>query len=172
MALTKSIWIGWGNTFVVYQGHHGDKGAHGADVVLPGAAYTEKDGIYVNTEGRVQYANRAAYPPGEAREDWAIIRAFSGHINKSIGLDSLTDVREALFDAFPHFAESDTIADAKWSKFGGRGKMDSSPVTNSLDNFHMTCAISRASETMAECRKALLDDNVDDASVSSTVAAE
>ena len=160
------------NTFVVYQGHHGDKGAHGADVVLPGAAYTEKDGIYVNTEGRVQYANRAAYPPGEAREDWAIIRAFSGHINKSIGLDSLTDVREALFDAFPHFAESDTITDAKWSKFGGRGKMDSSPVTNSLDNFHMTCAISRASETMAECRKALLDDNVDDASVSSTVAAE
>ena len=160
------------NTFVVYQGHHGDKGAHGAEVVLPGAAYTEKDGIYVNTEGRVQYANRAAYPPGEAREDWAIIRAFSGHINKSIGLDSLTDVREALFDAFPDFAESDTIADAKWSKFGGRGKMDSSPVTNSLDNFHMTCAISRASETMAECRKALLDDNVDDASVSSTVAAE
>ena len=161
-----------GDAFVVYQGHHGDKGAHGADVVLPGAAYTEKDGIYVNTEGRVQYANRAAYPPGEAKEDWAIIRAFSGHINKSIGLDSLTDVRAALFEAFPHFAERDTIANTKWSKFGGRGKMDSSPVTNSLDNFHMTCAISRASETMAECRKALLDDNVDDAAVSSTVAAE
>ena len=161
-----------GDAFIVYQGHHGDKGAHGADVVLPGAAYTEKDGIYVNTEGRVQYANRAAYPPGEAKEDWAIIRAFSGHINKSIGLDSLTDVRAALFEAFPHFAERDTIAGTKWSKFGGRGKMDSSPVTNSLDNFHMTCAISRASETMAECRKALLDDNVDDAAVSSTVAAE
>ena len=161
-----------GNAFIVYQGHHGDKGAHGADVVLPGAAYTEKDGIYVNTEGRVQYANRAAFPPGEAKEDWAIIRAFSGHIHKSIGMDNLTEVRTALYEAYPHFADSDAIESAKWSKFGGRGKMDASPIANSLDNFHMTCAISRASETMAECRKALLDDNVDDVAVSSTVAAE
>ncbi|WP_348721302.1 molybdopterin-dependent oxidoreductase, partial [uncultured Candidatus Puniceispirillum sp.] len=158
--------------FVVYQGHHGDKGAHGADVVLPGAAYTEKDGIYVNTEGRVQYSNRAAFPPGEAREDWAIIRAFSGHINKTIGMDSLSEVREALCEAYPHFAEGDAIANAKWSKFGGRGKMDATPITNSLDDFHMTCAISRASETMAECRKALLDDTVDETAISSTVAAE
>jgi NADH-quinone oxidoreductase subunit G len=161
-----------GNAFIVYQGHHGDKGAHSADVVLPGAAYTEKDGIYVNTEGRVQYANRAAFPLGEAREDWAIIRAFSGHINKTIGMDSLADVREALCEAYPHFADSDVIAGAKWSKFGGRGKINAAPITNSLDNFHMTCAISRASETMAECRKALLDDNQNDAAFSSTVAAE
>ena len=76
------------NAFIVYQGHHGDKGAHHADVVLPGAAYTEKDGIYLNTEGRVQYANRAAFPPGEAREDWAILRAFAGVMGINIGFDS------------------------------------------------------------------------------------
>ena len=75
------------NAFIVYQGHHGDKGAHHADVVLPGAAYTEKDGIYLNTEGRVQYANRAAFPPGEAREDWAILRAFAGVMGINIGFD-------------------------------------------------------------------------------------
>ena len=77
------------SSFVVYQGHHGDAGAHHADLVLPGAAYTEKDGIYVNTEGRVQYATRAAFPPGDAREDWTIIRAVSGAVGKSIGFDTL-----------------------------------------------------------------------------------
>ena len=82
------------SSFVIYQGHHGDAGAHHADIILPGAAYTEKDGIYLNTEGRVQYANRAAFPHGEAREDWAIIRAVSGAIGKSIGMDSLAEVRD------------------------------------------------------------------------------
>ena len=82
--------------YIIYQGHHGDAGAHHADLVLPGAAYTEKDGIYVNTEGRVQYASRAAFPPGEAREDWAIIRAVSGAVGKSIGFDTLAELREAL----------------------------------------------------------------------------
>ena len=84
------------SSFIVYQGHHGDAGAHHADLVLPGAAYTEKDGIYVNTEGRVQYASRAAFPPGDAREDWAIIRAVSGAVGKSIGFDSLFELRDAL----------------------------------------------------------------------------
>ena len=84
------------SSFVVYQGHHGDAGAHHADLVLPGAAYTEKDGIYVNTEGRVQYATRAAFPPGDAREDWTIIRAVSGAVGKSIGFDTLAELREAL----------------------------------------------------------------------------
>merc|ERR1711991_376097 len=72
-------------TFTVYQGHHGDAGAHVADVILPGAAYTEKDGIYLNTEGRVQYAARATFPPGEAREDWTIIRALAGHMGINLG---------------------------------------------------------------------------------------
>ena len=142
------------SSFVIYQGHHGDAGAHHADIVLPGAAYTEKDGIYLNTEGRVQYANRAAFPPGEAREDWAIIRAVSGAIGKSIGMDSLAEVRDALCEAVPHFAMPDQIDAVKWAKFGGRAKLSSQPVTNAIENFYMTCAISRASETMAECRRA------------------
>ena len=142
------------SSFVIYQGHHGDAGAHHADIVLPGAAYTEKDGIYLNTEGRVQYANRAAFPPGEAREDWAIIRAVSGAIGKSIGMDSLAEVRDALCEALPHFAMPDQIATAKWAKFGGRAKLTAQPITSAIENFYMTCAISRASETMAECRRA------------------
>jgi NADH-quinone oxidoreductase subunit G len=142
------------SSFVIYQGHHGDAGAHHADIILPGAAYTEKDGIYLNTEGRVQYANRAAFPPGEAREDWAIIRAVSGAIGKSIGMDSLGEVREALYEALPHFAMPDQIVKAKWAKFGRRAKLTSQPITSQIENFYMTCAISRASETMAECRRA------------------
>ena len=144
--------------FVVYQGHHGDKGAHHADVVLPGAAYTEKDGIYVNTEGRVQYASRAAFPPGEAKEDWAIIRAFAGHMGIYLGFDNLDDLRADLFAAVPHFAERDMIAPAKWSKVGGKGKISSAAMGVGVDNFYMTCAISRASETMGECLKAVQAD--------------
>ena len=142
------------SSFVVYQGHHGDAGAHHADLVLPGAAYTEKDGIYVNTEGRVQYATRAAFPPGDAREDWAIIRAVSGAVGKSIGFDTLAELREALCADHPHFADADTIAPAKWASFGGRAKLSAEPIGQAFDNFHMTCAISRASETMAECVRA------------------
>jgi NADH-quinone oxidoreductase subunit G len=142
------------SSFVVYQGHHGDAGAHHADLVLPGAAYTEKDGIYVNTEGRVQYATRAAFPPGDAREDWTIIRAVSGAVGKSIGFDTLAELREALCADHPHFANADEIAPAKWASFGGRAKLSAEPVGQAFDNFYMTCAISRASETMAECVRA------------------
>ena len=142
------------SSFIVYQGHHGDAGAHHADLVLPGAAYTEKDGIYVNTEGRVQYSSRAAFPPGEAREDWAIIRAVSGAIGKSIGFDSLVELRHSLCSAHPHFADVDQITPAKWSSFGGRAKLSAEPVSYAFRNFYMTCAISRASETMAECVRA------------------
>ena len=141
--------------FVVYQGHHGDQGAHHADVVLPGAAYTEKDGIYVNMEGRVQYANRAAFPPGEAKEDWAIIRAFAGHMGVHLGFDNLDALRATMFDAVPHLADRDNVAAAKWLKFGGRGKITASAIAGTIDNFYMTCAISRASETMGECMRAV-----------------
>lgn len=144
--------------FVIYQGHHGDKGAHHADVVLPGAAYTEKDGIYVNTEGRVQYANRAAFPPGEAKEDWAIIRAFAGYIGMYLGFDNLDDLRAELCEATPHFADRDAITPAKWSKIGGKGKISSAAMGVGIDNFYMTCAISRASETMGECLRAMQAD--------------
>jgi len=149
------------NAFVVYQGHHGDAGAHHADVVLPGAAYTEKDGIYVNTEGRVQYASRAAFPPGEAREDWAIIRAFAGAMGVSLGFDNLDELREALFEDVPHFAERDLISPSRWVKFGGRAKVKPEPVGVAIDNFYMTCAISRGSETMAECVRAMQADRAE-----------
>ena len=150
-------------TFVVYQGHHGDRGAHVADVILPGAAYTEKDGIYLNTEGRVQYAARAAFPPGEAREDWTIIRALAGRLGINLGFDSIDDLREAMFELVPHFAALDEIKPARWAKFGSRTKLTSDAVGMAVENFHMTCAISRASETMGQCMMALQAETARDA---------
>ena len=149
--------------FVIYQGHHGDAGAHIADVILPGAAYTEKDGIYLNTEGRVQYAARAAFPPGEAREDWTIIRALAGHMGLNLGFDTLGELREAMFEVAPHFAEADEVKGARWAKFGSRAKLTAEPVTAAVQNFYMTCAISRASETMGQCMMALQADAARDA---------
>ena len=146
------------DAFVIYQGHHGDRGAHIADVILPGAAYTEKDGIYLNTEGRVQYAGRATFPPGEAREDWTIIRALAGRMGVNLGFDSLDELRTELFEIVPHFADQDDIKSARWAKFGGRGKISSTPVAAALDGFYMTCAVSRASETMGQCLMALQAD--------------
>ena len=137
--------------FVVYQGHHGDKGAAAADVILPGAAYTEKDGTYVNFEGRVQRGVRATFPLGEAKEDWAIIRAFSAVINKTLPFDSFASCQQAMIDAVPHLGQVDEITAAKWVKFGTSAKLSDEPVRYALDQFYMTCAISRASETMAEC---------------------
>ncbi len=92
--------------FVVYQGTHGDRGAHRADVILPGAAYTEKSATYVNTEGRVQLANRAAFPPGEAREDWAILRALSDVLGHRLPYDLLAQLRAALYAVHPHLART------------------------------------------------------------------
>ncbi len=147
--------------FVIYQGHHGDAGAHHANVVLPGAAYNEKDGIYVNTEGRVQYANRAAFPPGDAREDWTIIRALAARVKVSLGFDNLGELRDDLIEAVPHFAMADQISPAKWVKFGSKTKLKDAPVTAAIDNFYMTCAISRASETMADCLRAMQTDRAE-----------
>ena len=96
--------------FVVYQGTHGDRGAHRADVILPGAAYTEKSGTYVNTEGRVQMADRAVFPPGDAREDWAILRALSAVLGETLPFDSLAGAAQALYAAHPHFAALDRLA--------------------------------------------------------------
>ncbi len=95
--------------FVIYQGTHGDRGASRADVILPGAAYTEKNATYVNLEGRVQLANRAGFPPGDAREDWAILRALSDVLGKRLPFDSLIALRKALYVAHPHFAAVDSV---------------------------------------------------------------
>ena len=96
--------------FVIYIGTHGDRGALRADVILPGAAYPEKSAIYVNTEGRVQMAKRAAFPPGDAREDWAILRALSDVLGKRLPYDSLAALRQALFEAHPHLMRIGQIA--------------------------------------------------------------
>jgi NADH-quinone oxidoreductase subunit G len=142
---------GLGSAFVVYQGHHGDAGAHRADVILPGAAYTEKNATYVSTEGRVQRANAAHFPPGAAREDWAILRAFSAVIGKTLPYNTLAQVRAHLIMANPVFAAVDDIVPAQWQDFGAPGAMTESPFTYPIGNFYMTDPISRASVTMARC---------------------
>jgi NADH-quinone oxidoreductase subunit G len=145
-----------GKAFVIYQGHHGDKGAHRADVILPGAAYTEKDAIYVNTEGRVQLARRAAWPVGEAREDWSIVRALSAQLGKTLPFDSLAQLRSQLVAANPVFAGVDRIKPAEWAAFGRAGEVGSAAFVSPIDNFYMTDPISRASPTMARCTAEIL----------------
>ena len=137
--------------FVVYQGHHGDVGAHIADVILPGAAYTEKSATYVNMEGRPQLAKQATFPPGDAKEDWKIIRAFSDYVKNKLPFDDLESLRNILYDEFPHLGDIDKIKKARWSKFGTKGKIDNIELKSSIKNFYNTCSISRTSETMATC---------------------
>ena len=144
-------------TFVVYIGTHGDAGAHRADVILPGAAYTEKSAIFVNTEGRAQMANRAGFPPGESREDWAIIRALSDVLAKKLPYDSLAALRQAIFKAVPHLMRLDQIAagdaaDLKALAARG-GNVDKVPFKASIEDFYLTNPIARASAVMAECSR-------------------
>ena len=144
-------------TFVVYIGTHGDRGAHRADVILPGAAYTEKQGLYVNTEGRVQMANRAAFPPGDAREDWAIIRALSDVLGKKLPFDSLGALRQSIFKAVPHLMRLDQIeagnaADLK-TLAGKGGSAEKTPFKTVVEDYYLTNPIARASAVMAECSR-------------------
>ncbi len=141
--------------FTVYIGSHGDNGAHGADVILPAAAYTEKSGTWVNTEGRVQMGNRAGFAPGDAREDWAIIRALSDVLGKKLPFDSLGELRSKLYAAFPHFAAVDEIAEGDSAQIAAlakkAGKMNKSGFASSVKDFYLTNPIARASAVMAEC---------------------
>jgi NADH-quinone oxidoreductase subunit G len=141
--------------FVIYQGTHGDKGAHRADVILPGAAYTEKSGTYVNTEGRVQMGERATFPPGDAREDWAILRALSAALGKTLPFDSLAGLRKALYEAHPHFAALDSLPVSDASDIGSLaglgGKTEKAGFAPVVADFYQTNPIARASAIMAEC---------------------
>ncbi len=139
--------------FVVYIGSHGDRGAHRADVILPGAAYTEKSGTYVNTEGRVQMADRAAFPPGDAREDWAIFRALSGALGKPLPFDSLAALRGKLYSAYPHFARLDAVAPTDASSLASlpAAELGHGALVSAIADFYLTNAIARASHVMAEC---------------------
>ncbi len=141
--------------FVVYLGTHGDRGAHRADVILPGAAYSEKSGIYVNTEGRPQLANRAAFPPGEAREDWAVLRALSEVLGQKLPYDTLYALRAALVSAHPHLGRldevepSDAAAVSALAAIGGTP--DKAPFVPAIGDFYLTNPIARASAVLAEC---------------------
>ncbi len=143
-----------GSAFVVYVGSHGDAGAHRADVVLPGAAYTEKSATYVNTEGRVQRTRLAVFPPGEAKEDWRIIRALSDALGKPLAYDSVKQVRQRLVAVNPVFDGVDQLASAAWGSFGADGAVLAGPLASAIDNYYMTDPISRSSKTMAECTAA------------------
>ncbi|WP_421868430.1 NADH-quinone oxidoreductase subunit NuoG [Pararhizobium sp.] len=141
--------------FTVYIGSHGDEGAHGADVILPGATYTEKSGLWVNTEGRVQMGNRAGFAPGDAREDWAIIRALSDVLGKKLPFDSLAELRGKLYAAHPHFAAIDMIETGVSGEIAAlaqkAGEMAKSAFASPVKDFYLTNPIARASAVMAEC---------------------
>ncbi|RYE67775.1 MAG: NADH-quinone oxidoreductase subunit G, partial [Rhizobiaceae bacterium] len=141
--------------FTVYIGSHGDNGAHTADVILPAATYTEKSGTWVNTEGRVQMGNRAGFAPGEAREDWAIIRALSDVLGKKLPFDSLYALRAKLYADYPHFADLDEIATGSVNDIATlglkSGELSKGGFTTPIKDFYLTNPIARASAVMAEC---------------------
>ena len=146
------------STFVIYQGHHGDAGAGRADVILPGAAYTEKSGTYVNTEGRVQRGFQAVYPPGEAREDWKILRAVSAVLGKPLPYDTVEAVRVrltqinmvfGLLNHLPRFGCSDMTGPV-----GDPAVLSDAPLASTVETYYQTDPISRSSATMAACVQA------------------
>ena len=148
-----------GRAFVVYQGSHGDAGAHHADVILPGAAYTEKDGLYVNFEGRVQRADRAAFPPGEAKEDWAILRALSDVLGAKLPYDDRAAAARRAWRRMrrisPSLGEAPVHGDTSASTWNG-DRRASGRWTNpcrsrhGIADYYLTNPIARASETMAQ----------------------
>jgi NADH-quinone oxidoreductase subunit G len=150
-----------GKAFVIYLGSHGDQGAHRADVILPGAAYTEKPGIYVNTEGRTQIANRAVFPKGDAKEDWSIFRALSEDLGHRLPYDSLEALRRKLIQDHPTFGQVDhapghvSAATFDAGAIGAAGEVADAPFQSPVTEFHLTNPIARASVTMAECARSL-----------------
>ena len=142
--------------FKIYLGTHGDNGAHKADVILPGAAYTEKNGLYVNLEGRVQMGRRAVFPKGEAKEDWSILRALSEVLGSKLPYDSLDQLRGKLFADHPTFGQIDYAPGSVATSFdvgalGADGEVSDAPFESPIKAFHLTNPVARASVTMAEC---------------------
>ena len=135
--------------FVIYQGSHGDRGAHRADVILPGAAYTEENGLFVNTEGRPQLAMRAGFAPGEAKENWAILRALSAELGATLPYDSLAQLRSALIEAVPYLARIDEVVENEVQPLDA-GPLGTATFRNAVKDFYLTNPIARASQLMAE----------------------
>ena len=135
---------------VIYLGSHGDRGAHRADVILPAAAYTEETGIYVNTEGRPQLALRAGFPPGEAKETWAVLRALSAELGATQSWDTHSGLRSAMFNAVPHLHHIDVVDENDWRSVKSRKKPATADFRNAVKDFYLTNPIARASALMAE----------------------
>jgi NADH-quinone oxidoreductase subunit G len=135
--------------FVIYQGSHGDQGAHRADVILPGAAWTEENGIFVNTEGRPQMALRAGFPPGDARENWAILRALSAVLGRTLPFDSLPELRSRLFAELPHLGRIDAVPENAWTPVEA-GDMTAEAFGGAVRDHYLGNPIARASHLMAE----------------------
>jgi NADH-quinone oxidoreductase subunit G len=134
---------------VIYQGSHGDRGAHRADIILPAAAYTEEQGLFVNTEGRPQLALRASFPPGEAKENWAILRALSAELGATLPFDTLPALRRAQVAEVPHLARIDEVPENDWQPLTPSDPADA-PFRNAIKDFYLTNPIARASQLMAE----------------------
>lgn len=162
------------DAFVIYQGHHGDVGANLADVILPGCAYTEKNATFVNTEGRAQMTRAAVSAPGSAREDWAIVRALSEVVGKTLPYDDVHTLRERMAEIAPHLGrygvaergafptlglaamETLTTGAAPPKKRGSKKAVATvaGPFTAPIADFYLTDVISRSSPTMAKCSMA------------------
>ena len=134
-------------TFVIYQGSHGDRGAHRADIILPGAAWTEESGLFVNTEGRPQMAHRAGFAPGEAKENWAILRALSAELDAPLPFDTLAQLRRALVQAVPHLADLDEVPRNDWTPLPAEALGDGD-FALAVTDFYLTNPVARASVLM------------------------
>ncbi|BDI61225.1 NADH-quinone oxidoreductase subunit NuoG [Qipengyuania nanhaisediminis] len=140
----------------VYIGHHGDKGAHAADIILPAASYAEKDGTYVNTEGRVQYAEKAVFAPGDAREDWTILRALADALGVSVGFDSFAELQAAMVDEVPALGEEGLADYGKLPKADSSAKAEGTISEYPIRDFYLTNPIARASAVMQRCSAEIL----------------
>tara|TARA_B100000929_G_scaffold105410_1_gene83444 strand:- start:1253 stop:3262 length:2010 start_codon:yes stop_codon:yes gene_type:complete len=140
----------------VYVGHHGDKGAHAADIILPGASYAEKDGTYVNTEGRVQFAEKAVFAPGDAREDWTILRALADALGVSVGFDSFAELQAAMIAEVPALGEEGLADFGAMPKASAKARTGGTISAYPIKDFYLTNAIARASAVMQQCSAELL----------------
>jgi NADH-quinone oxidoreductase subunit G len=139
-----------GGPFVIYQGSHGDRGAHRADVILPAAAWTEEQGLFVNTEGRPQLALRASFPPGEAKENWAILRALSAEAGRQLPFDSLAQLRRAMLEAAPVLGEIGEVAETAWTALPEAGTLGRGEFAPTKTDFYLSNPVARASVLMGE----------------------
>ena len=147
------------NSLKVYIGHHGDKGAHAADIILPASAYTEKSGAYVNTEGRVQFADKAVFAPGDAREDWTILRALADALGVSVGFDSFDQLRDAMVAEVPALGFEGLTDYGKLPKADAKAKAEGR-IAYPVKDFYLTNPIARSSPTMQQCSAELLHGDV------------